>query len=124
MHDRQRERARDLTPQELLSAYPGPVRSAAEGLRVLVKQVAPGASETVQPGWKAISYAYGRTFCSIMPMSDGVNLAFPEGAELPDPHGLLVGTGKRMRHVRVTVGEEISSPELTALIRAAAERAE
>ena len=48
-----------------------------------------------------------------------VNVGFYRGAELPDPAGLLQGTGKRMRHVRLPAGEEIDEAALEALIAAA-----
>ena len=50
-----------------------------------------------------------------------VNVGFYRGAELPDPAGLLQGSGKRMRHVRLTAGEEVDEPALEALIAAAYE---
>ena len=48
-----------------------------------------------------------------------VNVGFYRGAELPDPAGLLQGTGKRMRHVRLPAGEEVDEAALEALIAAA-----
>ena len=50
-----------------------------------------------------------------------VNLGFYRGAELPDPAGLLRGTGKRMRHVKLPAGEEVDETALEALIAAAYE---
>jgi len=47
------------------------------------------------------------------------NVGFYLGADLPDPKRLLLGTGKRMRHVKVKPGEELDSAALSALIRAA-----
>ena len=47
------------------------------------------------------------------------NVGFYLGADLPDPKRLLVGTGKRMRHVKVKPGEKLDSAALSALIRAA-----
>ena len=47
------------------------------------------------------------------------NVGFYLGAELPDPRGMLVGNGKRMRHVKVRPGEPIDSAGLSALIDAA-----
>jgi Domain of unknown function (DU1801) len=41
------------------------------------------------------------------------------GAQLRDPRGLLEGTGKRMRHVKVKPGEEFDAAALGALIDAA-----
>jgi len=48
-----------------------------------------------------------------------VNVGFFRGAELPDPAGLLVGTGKRMRHVKLQPGQAIDEAALDALIRSA-----
>jgi hypothetical protein len=48
-----------------------------------------------------------------------VNVGFFRGAELPDPHGLLEGTGKFMRHVKLRPGEDIDAEALRALIAAA-----
>ena len=48
-----------------------------------------------------------------------VNIGFYRGAELLDPAGLLQGSGKRMRHVKLPAGEEVDEAALEALIRAA-----
>jgi hypothetical protein len=48
-----------------------------------------------------------------------VNVGFFLGAVLPDPAVLLVGTGKRMRHVKLRPGEPIDESALGALIDAA-----
>jgi hypothetical protein len=47
------------------------------------------------------------------------NVGFFRGAELEDPAGMLEGTGKRMRHVKVRPGVDLDSAGLAALIRAA-----
>jgi hypothetical protein len=48
-----------------------------------------------------------------------VNVGFFRGAELPDPNGLLEGTGKYMRHVKLRPGQPIDDAPLKALIQAA-----
>ena len=48
-----------------------------------------------------------------------VNVGFFKGAELPDPAGLLQGTGKSMRHVKLRPGEPGDENALRALIAAA-----
>ncbi|MDR7271393.1 hypothetical protein J2X20_004061 [Pelomonas saccharophila] len=48
-----------------------------------------------------------------------VNVGFFKGAELPDPAGLLQGTGKAMRHVKLRPGEPVDENALRALIAAA-----
>jgi hypothetical protein len=48
-----------------------------------------------------------------------VNVGFFFGAELKDTTGLLEGSGKRMRHVKLKPGRELDSSALIALIDAA-----
>ena len=48
-----------------------------------------------------------------------VNVGFFLGAHLADPGGLLEGTGKYMRHVKVRPGTEINRQALAVLIQAA-----
>jgi hypothetical protein len=48
-----------------------------------------------------------------------VNVGFFQGAALPDPAGLLQGTGKRMRHVKLRPGTLTNSSALSRLIETA-----
>jgi hypothetical protein len=48
-----------------------------------------------------------------------VNVGFFHGAELKDPAGLLQGTGKFMRHVKVRSGTTLNSAALRRLIQEA-----
>ncbi len=48
-----------------------------------------------------------------------VNVGFFRGAELADPVGLLEGTGKYMRHVKLRPDSEIDGTALIALIESA-----
>ena len=48
-----------------------------------------------------------------------VNVGFYRGAELRDPTGLLEGSGKRMRHVKMKPGAEPDFAALSALVDAA-----
>jgi hypothetical protein len=48
-----------------------------------------------------------------------VNVGFFTGADLDDPMGLLQGSGRRMRHVKVKPGESFDAAALGALIAAA-----
>lgn len=48
-----------------------------------------------------------------------INVGFFRGAELADPKGLLEGTGKFMRHVKLGPGRDIDAAALRKLIEAA-----
>jgi hypothetical protein len=50
---------------------------------------------------------------------DHINVGFFHGAMLDDPAGLLEGSGKRMRHVKLKPGHAIDDIALTSLISAA-----
>jgi hypothetical protein len=48
-----------------------------------------------------------------------VNVGFFYGAALDDPAGLLEGTGKRMRHVKLRLGQQVNAAALSELVAAA-----
>lgn len=48
-----------------------------------------------------------------------VNVGFFRGAELADPDGLLQGTGKFMRHIKLWPGQQVDDAALRRLIYAA-----
>jgi hypothetical protein len=45
-----------------------------------------------------------------------VNLGFFFGGLVPDPEGLLVGSGKRMRHIKIRSVQECENPAITSLL--------
>ncbi|MDB4878496.1 MAG: hypothetical protein JWM41_4942 [Gemmatimonadetes bacterium] len=58
-------------------------------------------------------------FAYVGVFKDHVNVGFFHGTALPDPSGLLQGTGKYMRHVKVKPGLALDTPSLEALIASA-----
>lgn len=50
-----------------------------------------------------------------------VSVGFFRGSELPDPAGLLEGSGRHMRHTRLRPGQAIDETALAALVVAAHE---
>src|SRR5262245_27091266 len=107
-----------------LKSYPPEVQKLVLGARELVLRLVPQAEEKVHRPWKTIAYGLRKKFCAISPYGSWVNLHFHEGASLPDPTGLLEGTGKSARHVRVASRADLTRRALTALIRAASREAE
>ena len=110
------------TVTELLAPYSQEVRDLALRVRALVLDVIPNAIEQVDSGAKIIGYGFGTKYadliCVIMPLKAGVNLGFHNAVELPDPKGLLEGTGKRHRHVKLKTVADIKAPALRALLKA------
>jgi hypothetical protein len=55
-------------------------------------------------------------FCYVNAFTAHVNVGFFLGAWLDDPAGLLEGTGKRMRHVKLKPGQEPDQAAVGAVI--------
>ena len=56
---------------------------------------------------------------SIAAGANGIGLSFYYGATLPDPHGILLGSGNQNRFIRIESAEMLARPEVEALIAAA-----
>jgi hypothetical protein len=67
-------------------------------------------------GW---TRGYRGLICVIGVQVRWVNLGFADGATLPDPHGLLRGSGKRHRFVRIEKPADLDHPGLAGLVEAA-----
>ncbi len=67
----------------------------------------------------SLSEKLGEAFITIPIYSEHLNLAFNKGTLLPDPHGLLKGTGKLMRHIPIIRAADYSKSEVIELIEAA-----
>lgn len=61
----------------------------------------------------------GAAFAYVDAFTAHVNVGFFQGAELADPAGLLEGTGKHMRHVKLRPDRTINAPALVDLIESA-----
>lgn len=111
------------SPEELLADKPLPIRQLAQRLRQLIRQVVPDVEEAGYPGWKLIGYRHGRYFGYIAPKVDRVEVGFEHGVTLPDPEGLLEGSGKQVRYVTLRPAVELPMEPLKELIQTAALRA-
>lgn len=91
----------------------------ARALRTLIRLAIPQATESIR--WGMPVYVQGKMICSIRPAKDYIALQFYQsGIALPDPDGLLEGTGKRMRHVKIRKCADIKKELFASWIRQAA----
>jgi hypothetical protein len=91
-----------------------PVAALVRRLRAVVRAAHPNLRERVYPGWHGLGFHHprGGYVCALFPRDGGVNVGFEHGADLPDPHGRLVGEGRRMRDVRIEVDAGPEEEEL------------
>lgn len=111
--------------RQFLKPYPPGVAAIAAAARSLVRAEAPAAMELVYDAYNAVAIAYSFTgrpsdaFCHIAVYSHWVNLGFNHGAELADPEGLLVGSGRLIRHLRLQSLADLKRPFVRVFVRAA-----
>lgn len=116
----------ELSPEAFLESFPPEIAEIALLARSKILSLIPDAIEMVDPPSKIIGYGFGRKYsqliCAIAPQAKHVNLMFSEGADLPDPTGLLEGTGKRARHVKLRQAADLEAEGLDQLLEEAARR--
>jgi hypothetical protein len=100
-------------------AEAGKQKDVLKGLRALVKKTIAGCEEYVNP-WKIPLFDSDGTVCGFMTGKEHVTFIFLRGAALLDPEGLLEGTGKSVRHVKVRTTADVKKPALKKLIVEAA----
>lgn len=114
------------TFEELLQITEENQKLTLTQLRETILSIHPQACEVVRLGDRAATYGFGPKKMSdgyvyILPYPAWVNLGFYKGADLPDPNGLLEGTGKKLRHVKIRTVAEADNPNIRTLIQAALE---
>lgn len=108
-----------------LAAYDPHVASLTLALREIVLEEAPGAFESIVMGYAlAIGFSFtGKPlkdgFCHVVTYADHVNLGFNRGAQLADPHGHLIGTGKSIRHITIRNHDDLDRPLVRRFLQAA-----
>ena len=110
---------------KFLQAYDPAIATIALALRDMVLEEAPGAPEMIYDAYSAVSFGFsfsGRlkeAFIHIASYAKHVNLGFNYGATLADPHGVLQGSGKQVRHIKIASIADLEKPYLRHYISAA-----
>ncbi len=106
---------------DLLQQAAEPLHAVMSALRSMILEIDAQAVETIRLGDRAATYGVGPRkmrdgYAYLMPHSRWVNLGFYDGASLDDPAGILEGTGKRLRHVKVRTVEAAGAEALRSLV--------
>lgn len=112
------------TFEELLAITGEHLRPIVTALRSVILAIDPDACEVVRLGDRAATYGIGpkkmkEGYNYILPHKSWVNLGFYQGAMLVDPEGLLEGTGKSLRHIKIHTIEDTQRNEIHDLIKLA-----
>jgi len=100
------------------------VAAIAYRLRKLLASIYPDVTEVPGPAEQHVEYGIGlnrstEIFGYLCPVKDYVRLGLYYGGALPAPGKRLVGEGKRLRHIKISLLDEAARPEVRRLLVAA-----
>ena len=107
---------------ENLASHTPDVQAAARVLEDVIRTELPDVAVQYDPGNGLL--AFGRSMkvrdllFALIPHAGWVNLQLADGALLANPDGLIEGTGKRIRHIKVPSGERARSNPVRDAVRA------
>jgi hypothetical protein len=109
---------------EIIDGFDPDVQAIARALKSLIASIHGDFIEVVWSGQKIASFGVGpkkmsEHYAYIAPQTRYVNLGFYHGVALRDPGGLLEGTGKRLRHIKIKSISQVKSKDLASLLKAA-----
>jgi len=93
--------------------------------RSAMRKRLPSANELVYDNYNFLAIGYSASerpsdcIFSLAAGSNGVSLSFYYGATLPDPEGILLGSGNQNRFVRLPTVATLADPKVERLIQAA-----
>jgi hypothetical protein len=124
---------RNATPErrlaEFIAKFTPEMTTLIRAARSKMRKRLPNALELVYDNYNFFVIGYGPNerprdaIFSLAAYAKGLNLFFLQGAELPDPKGLLRGNGNVVRSIRLDSTRALERPEVRALIAAALQKA-
>lgn len=113
-----------------IAKYSPEIAGVARTALARMRRLVPGSFELVYDNYNALVVGFGpserasEAVLSIALYPRWVTLFFLQsGPRLPDPSGLLKGSGTRVRHVVLESARDLDKPAIRALIREALDRA-
>jgi hypothetical protein len=112
-----------------IDKFDPPVARLLRACRTALRKRLPTAIEQVYDNYNFLAIGYCTTertsdcLVSLAASAKGVALSFYHGADLPDPKGVLLGSGKQNRFVRLESAATLDEPAVAALVRAAVAQA-
>lgn len=94
-----------------------PQRETVQALRTFIRENSPELKEQIK--WGNPCYTLKGNVCWILAYGDHTDFGFFRGTSLDDPRGLLEGTGKGLRHVKIWKPEDVRPDNLVPLLRQA-----
>ena len=96
---------------------PPELKPVVEAVRGLMREWAPKADEKISYGM--LVWSGNLIFAWLIPTTKHITFGFMQGAYFEDKYGLLKGTGKHARHVKLKQLEDVNKTTLRYYVRQA-----
>jgi hypothetical protein len=110
--------AHDAGIDAWMNRHTGELGALAQAWFAFARQCGEDVQELMHDGHPTLCVA-GAAFAYVGAFKAHASVGFFQGASLPDPAGLLQGSGKAMRHVKLVPGHTVDQAALERLVRAA-----
>jgi hypothetical protein len=107
--------------ENYIAKLPSGLQGICKKLHRVVRTQMPEAHEMIYHGTICFSTSPSKfsPIVYIGPQRAWVNLGFFFGADIPDPKKLLLGEGKRMRHIKIRNEVEADNPAIKRMVKLA-----
>src|SRR5581483_7780671 len=114
---------------DFIAKFEPTIGARIRAVRAALRKLFPTANELVYDNYNFFVIGYSPTerpsdtIVSLAANAKGVGLSFYHGSTLPDPQGILLGSGNQNRFIRLENAGVLSRPEVQTLLRAAVAQA-
>ena len=104
----------------IFDKYPAQIAALGYATQAFMLSQLPGATEDVDIPANLLGYGYGPGYkhmvCTIIASKTMMKIGLYKGTELPDPVGLLKGTGKVHKYIEIKTEADLQNPAIAALL--------
>ncbi len=104
----------------IFDKYPATIAALGYATQAFVLSQLPGATEEVDIPANLLGYGYGPGYknmvCTIIASKTMMKIGLYKGTELPDPAGLLKGTGKVHKYIEIKMEVDLLNPAVAELL--------
>jgi hypothetical protein len=108
--------------REFVDKFDPEIAQLVRSARTALRKRMPGAIEQIYDNYNFLAIGFCTTertsdcVVSLAASAKGVALSFYHGASLPDPHKILLGSGKQNRFIRLEGAKTLAQPAVKQLI--------
>lgn len=105
--------------RQLIDRQTPEIRELTESLRQHLRSIRPEMKEDASLKLGVIYYRHNGVVCALTAHKAHVNLHFYKGTQLSDLHGVLQGSGKKLRHLKFRELEDIQEDVIAQYVQEA-----